>query len=154
MPKHNERRILPYTADQMFGLVADIRRYPEFLPWCTALRVRSDEERGGVRHLLADMAVAFKGIEQRFSSKVELRPKERKIVVDYVEGPFRYLHNIWHFEQMGSACRVHFDIDFEFRSRLLSALIRSVFTRAVTHMADAFEARAHALYGSKAKQLP
>jgi coenzyme Q-binding protein COQ10 len=152
MPKHHERRVLPYTAEQMFDLVADIRRYPDFLPWCTAVRVRSDEERAGTHYLVADMAVAFKAIEQRFTSKVELHPKERKIVVDYVEGPFRYLHNTWIFEPMGSACRVHFDIDFEFRSRLLSALLRAVFTRAVTHMADAFVARADALYGSAAKQ--
>ena len=148
MPKHSERRILPHTADQMFDLVADIRRYPEFLPWCTGIRVKSDEERGDVRHIVADMVVAFKGLEQRFTSKIELRPNERKIIVDYVDGPFRYLHNTWEFEPLKEACRVHFDIDFEFRSRLLSALVRSVFGRAVTRMTDAFESRARSLYGN------
>lgn len=130
----------------MFDLVADIRRYPEFLPWCTAIRVKKDETQGAVRRLVADMAVSFKGLEQKFTTKVELNREARRIVVDYVEGPFRYLHNTWVFEQLESGCRVHFDIDFEFRSRLLSALVRSVFGRAVTRMTDAFDARADQLY--------
>lgn len=143
MPTHAEKRRLPYSAKQMFDLVADVGRYPEFLPWCRGARVLARD--GAV--MRADLVVGFKFFRERFTSEVTLAPP-KTIDVRYLDGPFRYLDNHWAFETNGpSGCVVDFHIDFEFRSRLFQRAMEAVFNEAVRHMVGAFEKRARALYG-------
>lgn len=143
MPTHAEQKPLPYAPDQMFNLVADIEKYPEFLPWCVGTRIRSRE--GNV--LVADMVIGYKMFRERFTSRVELT-HPRRIDVSYHEGPFKYLNNHWIFmEQPDGTCIVDFYVDFEFRSRLLQKMIGAVFERAVRIMVGAFEERADQVYG-------
>lgn len=147
MPHHHERRVVPYTADQMFDLVADVERYPKFLPWCTAVRIKSRD--GNV--FTADLLAAFGAFRENFTSRVTLHKTAQSITVEYLDGPFRHLTNKWHFEpQADGGSVVDFDIDFAFKSRALEMLISKVFTKAVTKMTAAFDARAHALYGASA----
>lgn len=144
MATHAEKRVLPYTPDQLFDLVADIERYPEFLPWCIGARVRSRRE----NLIVADLVIGFKGIRERFTSRVTLNRKEMRIDVAYHEGPFKYLNNHWIFNEAGSgACEIDFFVDFEFRSRLLQKIIGLLFNEAVRRMVAAFEERAGELYG-------
>ncbi|HZH27027.1 MAG TPA: type II toxin-antitoxin system RatA family toxin [Azospirillaceae bacterium] len=143
MPRHAERRRLPYRVDQMFALVADIERYPEFLPWCVGARIRRRE--GDT--VYADLVIGFKMVRERFTSKVMLSPPGR-IDVEYAEGPFHYLKNHWVFIPTEDGCEVDFFVDFEFRSRVLQAIIGAVFTEAVRRMVTAFETRARKLYGA------
>ena len=142
MPTHTEQRLLPYTPEQLYALVADIERYPEFLPWCVAARVR--ERRPDF--VSADLVIGFKLFRERFTSNVKLDPPGR-IDVTYAEGPFRYLNNHWNFERVPGGCRIDFFVDFEFKSRLLQKAIELLFGEAVRRMVGAFEARAHQLYG-------
>jgi coenzyme Q-binding protein COQ10 len=141
MPKHAERRRLPYRPEQMFALVADIERYPEFLPWCVGARIRRRD--GDTVH--ADLVIGFKMFRERFTSKVVLSPPGR-IDVEYAEGPFRYLRNHWTFLPTEEGCEVDFYVDFEFRSLVLQKVIGVVFTEAVKRMVAAFESRARQLY--------
>lgn len=147
MPTHAEKRLLRYTPEQMFDLVADVGRYPEFLPWCVGARVISRDE----GKLIADLTIGFKMFRETFRSQVTLdRPGH--VRVEYLNGPFRYLNNQWRFRpvpQPGgvTGCEVDFFVDFEFRSRLLQAVIGTVFGEAVRLMVRAFERRAMALYG-------
>ncbi|MDH3596430.1 MAG: type II toxin-antitoxin system RatA family toxin [Rhodospirillales bacterium] len=143
MPTHDERRIIGYSPEQLYALVADIERYPEFLPWCIAARLRGRE--GDL--LVADMVIGFKMIRERFTSRVRLDEAGRCIDVSYVEGPFKYLNNHWVFEDHPEGCVIDFYVDFEFRSRLLQKMMEALFHEAVRRMVGAFEARAHALYG-------
>jgi coenzyme Q-binding protein COQ10 len=145
MPKHTETRHLPYSAAQMFDLVADVKRYPEFLPWVSAMRVRQDRP----DETLADMVVGFKGLRETFTSRVR---KERPdlIVVDYVDGPLKYLKNEWRFREEGSGCLLEFAVDFQFRNRVFELLAGQVFQAALRRMTAAFEERAARLYGSSA----
>ena len=146
MPRHTETRNLPYTPDQMFDLVADVRRYQEFLPWVAAVRVRSDSE----TLMVADLVVGFKAIKETFASRVT-KQRPAKIVVDYLEGPLKYLHNSWSFEPDGKGgTDIHFCVDFAFKSRIFEALAGQVFDRALRRMTSAFEERAHQLYGDGA----
>jgi coenzyme Q-binding protein COQ10 len=151
VPHFSHRRRVRHSPDEMFALVADIERYPEFLPWCSALKIRERRQEGDKTILIADMTIGFGLVSERFGSKVTLTPKERRIEVDYIDGPFRYLNNRWHFEPgpTDEASLVDFDIDFEFKNRALQLLIGSVFQRAVQHLVQAFEARAQTLYGRK-----
>ena len=142
MPTHAETRLLPFTPEQLFDLVADVERYPEFLPWCIAARVR--ERRDNVIH--ADLVIGFKVFRERFTSRVTL-DRVRRIDVVYTEGPLKYLNNHWIFEPAAGGCRIDFYVDFEFRSRLLQKKIGVVFNEAVRHMVRAFEQRARRLYG-------
>lgn len=143
MPKHSERKHLPYTAEQMFDLVADVGRYPEFLPWCRAARIKHRDD-----HLLvADLVIGFKGITEKFTSRVILDRPTSSIDVSYEEGPFKYLENHWKFMNNENGCAIDFHVDFEFRSRLLEHLMGLVFTEAVKRMVAAFESRADSLYG-------
>jgi coenzyme Q-binding protein COQ10 len=147
VPTHAERRVLPYTPEQLFALVADIEKYPEFLPWCVAARIR---RRDG-NTILADLVIGFKMVRERFTSKVVLTPQSR-IDVAYSEGPFKYLTNHWVFEPTpDGGCSIDFFVDFELRSKMLQALIGLVFNEAVQHMVGAFEKRAKQLYGSAGK---
>ena len=144
MPTHAERRVLPYRAEQLFDLVADIERYPEFLPWCVGVRIR--ERQGDT--LVADLIIGFKMVRERFTSRVKLDRPGRRIDVAYAEGPFRYLNNHWLFEPLPDGhCRIDFYVDFEFRSHMLQRIIGALFNEAVRRMVSAFENRAKKLYG-------
>jgi coenzyme Q-binding protein COQ10 len=145
MPTHAEQRVLPYTPEQMYALVADIERYPEFLPWCVAARIR--ERRADF--IDAELVIGFRMFRERFISHVRLKPPDR-IDVAYAEGPFRYLNNHWKFEPMPGGCRIDFFVDFEFKSRLLQKVIEVLFGEAVRRMVAAFEGRARQLYGRPA----
>lgn len=150
MPTHAEKRVLPHTPDQLFQLVADVERYPEFLPWCVAVRVRKRKmappAEGGGELLVADMAIGFKVFRERFTSRVLCKRPDR-IDVAYTDGPFRYLNNHWVFTPVeGGKCEIDFYVDFEFRSAILQKAIGLVFTEAVQKMVNAFEDRARALY--------
>lgn len=153
MPTHAEVRIMPYSAEQMFDLIADVDRYPEFLPWCGAARMRSRKPLpdGTGEVLEADLVISFKVFRERFGSRVTLRPEARTIDVEYLDGPFRYLTNQWIFKPMGpSRCEVDFFVDFEFRSAILQKIIGLVFHEAMQRVVRAFERRAEALYGARA----
>jgi coenzyme Q-binding protein COQ10 len=144
VPTHAEKRVLPFTPDQLFDVVADIEKYPEFLPWCIATRIRRRE--GKVIH--ADMVIGFKMFRERFTTKDVLDPP-RRIDVSYHDGPFRYLNNHWIFEPHGEGhCELDFYIDFEFRSRLFQKMMGAIFNEAVKIMVTAFEKRAREIYGS------
>jgi len=139
---------MPYTAAQMYGLVADVAAYPEFLPWCAAARIRSRRPVEGGEVLEADLVISFKLFRERFGSRVTLRPGALRIDVEYLDGPFRYLNNHWQFTpRADGGCDVDFFVDFEFRSQLLQAVIGVVFNEAMQRIVRAFEARALALYG-------
>ncbi|MGU3313973.1 MAG: type II toxin-antitoxin system RatA family toxin [Sphingomonas sp.] len=143
MPKHSETRHLPYTPEQMFDMVADVKRYPEFLPWVSAMRVRQDSDTA----TLADMIVGFKGLRETFTSKVE-KTRAETIHVEYVDGPLKYLHNDWRFRAEEGGCAVDFAVDFQFKNRMFEMLAGQVFGVALRRMIGAFEDRAKILYGS------
>ena len=152
MPTHAETRIVPYSADEMYALIADVGRYPEFLPWCAAARIRDTRPLpdGAGEVMDADLVISFKVYRERFGSRVTLRPEARTIDVEYLEGPFRYLQNHWRFIPRGErACEVDFFVDFEFRSAILQKLIGIVFHEAMLRIVRAFEKRAAALYGAR-----
>lgn len=138
---------MPYTAQQMFDLVAAVDKYPQFLPWCAACRVRTRRPIEGGEVMDADLVISFKVFRERFLSRVTLNPEAGTIGVEYLDGPFKYLINDWSFEDEGEGCRVKFHVDFEFKSRTLQAIIGVVFNEAMRRIVGAFEARAKALYG-------
>lgn len=145
MPTHAEKRELPYPPDDLYALVSDIEKYPEFLPWCVGLRVRKREP----KIITADMIIGFKVFREKFTTRVSLDPKVR-IDVEYLNGPFKYLNNHWIFRPVGDqACEIDFYVDFEFKSVLLQKAIGVVFNEAVQKMINAFEARAHHVYGDE-----
>jgi coenzyme Q-binding protein COQ10 len=153
MATHAERRVLPYTPEQLFDLVAAIDRYPEFLPWCVAARIRERQD----SVLIGDLVIGFKMIRERFTSKVTL-DRATRIDVEYLSGPMHYLNNHWTFtpapsspELPGGGTVIDFYVDFEFRSRLLQSLIGVLFHEAVKRMVAAFEGRARQLYGAPAE---
>jgi coenzyme Q-binding protein COQ10 len=151
MPKFDTTRRVAHSPEQMFALVADVEKYPQFLPLCEALAVRSRKSRDGRELLVADMTVGYKAIRETFTSQVHLRPEERVIEVSYLDGPFKYLTNVWRFEPApGGGTQVKFFIDYEFKSRLLGALMGAMFDRAFRMFADAFEKRAVEVYGPAA----
>jgi len=155
MPVHDEQRFVPFTPEQMFDLVADVARYPEFLPWCAGARIRTRERIEGVDRMTADLIVAYKVFREKFTSRVTLdqgnESAPRRIEVEYLDGPFTHLINRWtfspHTDENGvGGTKVGFFVDFAFRSRTLQKIIESRFAEAVIKMGDAFEARAHELY--------
>ncbi|MCO4316546.1 type II toxin-antitoxin system RatA family toxin [Phyllobacterium sp. 21LDTY02-6] len=153
MPKFETTRPVSHRADQMFDLVADVERYPEFLPMCEGLKVRSRKERDGKTLLIADMTVGYKLIRETFTSQVLLKPAESLIETKYIDGPFRYLDNRWKFvpaENPGHSS-VNFYIDYEFKSRTLGFLMGSMFDIAFRKFTEAFEKRADAIYGRPAE---
>jgi coenzyme Q-binding protein COQ10 len=142
MPTHAERQLVPYRPDQLFDLVADIARYPEFLPWCVGTRVRSRTE----TEVVADLTIGFGPFRESFTSRVTLdRPHRAR--VRYEKGPFRYLNNEWDFIPHPNGTEVDFFVDFEFRSRILQAAVGVVFNEAVRRMVNAFHRRARQIYG-------
>ena len=147
MPRFDTVRRVNFTPEQMFALVADVEKYPQFLPMCESLVVRSRKERDGVTVLVADMSVGYKAIRETFTSQVVLRPEELRIDVKYLDGPFKYLRNTWGFVPAPGGSEVQFEIDYEFKSRILGAMMGAVFDRAFRLFAGAFEARAEQVYG-------
>ena len=144
MPRHSETKHLPFTPEQLFTLVADVKRYAEFLPWVVAVRVRSSTE----TETIADLVVGFTAFKERFTSKVTKQAPDR-ITVDYIEGPLKYLKNEWRFEPApGGGSNVYFSVDFAFKSRIFETIAGQMFDRALRRMTGAFEARAADLYGS------
>jgi coenzyme Q-binding protein COQ10 len=152
MPQFSTKRRVRHSASDMYALVADVESYPEFVPLCGALRVRSRAEKSkGVSVIVADMTVAYKLIRHTFTSRVTLDRPDLKILVEYIDGPFKRMQNRWAFRAAGEqACDVEFFIDYELRSRTLAALMGAVFDSVFHRMAEAFERRADAVYGRAA----
>ena len=144
MPSHRETRTLPYSAEQMFTLVADVDKYPEFLPWVIATRVKSD----GDTEMVADMVVGFKQLREKFTSRVSKR-WAKTINVEYLDGPLKSLQNDWNFKARDAGCEIDFFVSFTFRNRMFEALAGQYFDRAFRKLMSAFEKRADDLYGNK-----
>ncbi|MBV9813126.1 MAG: type II toxin-antitoxin system RatA family toxin [Acetobacteraceae bacterium] len=142
MPTHAEARVVSYSDEQLFDLVADVGSYPQFLPWCVGARVRSKTE----TELVADLTIGFGPFRETFTSRVTLE-RPHRVRVQYEHGPFRYLNNEWKFTPDPVGCRVNFFVDFEFRSRVLRMAIGAVFNEAVRRMVNAFLKRAREKYG-------
>jgi len=149
MPTHHEIKPLPYSAQQMYDLVADVARYPEFLPWNSAARIRSRKPIEGGEVMEADLVISFKVFRERFASRVTLMPQERKILTEYLDGPFKYMKSTWTFREAGSGCEVEFFVDFEFKNAILQGIIGLVFNDAMQRVVRAFERRAAVLYGAR-----
>ncbi len=148
MPQYTSKRRVRHSAQNMFDLVADMEKYPEFVPLCTSLRIRSRTEKApGVSVVVASMTVAYKMIHQTFVTRDTLDRPNLKIVVEYLEGPFSRLRNIWRFRPTGeNACEVEFYIDYEFKSRMLAMVMGAMFDTAFRKFAAAFETRADTVY--------
>ena len=154
MPTHAEKRRMPFSADQMYALVADVESYCEFLPWCAASRITSRRETPEGEVIEADLVISFKVFRESFGSRVTLRPEERRIDVEYLQGPFKYMNNHWEFVPVSETeCEVDFFVDFEFRSRTLQAVIGVVFNEAMRRIVRAFEQRAQQLYGRQGRSV-
>ena len=147
MPTHSETRKLPYSAQQMYDLVADVGRYPEFLPWCSAARVKTVIPQGETEVMTADLVISFKVFRERFTSRVVLNESARSIDTEYIDGPFRYMKSTWDFKNVEGGCEVSFFVDFAFRNMILQRLIGVVFNEAMHRIVRAFEERAAELYG-------
>ena len=151
MPHHQDSRDLPYSAQQMFDLVADIESYPQFLPWNSAARIRSRDMRpDGTEEIAADLVISFKVFRERFGSRVVLWPQAEPLRIDteYLDGPFKHMRSGWTFtDRPGGGCHVEFFVDFEFKNMILQKLIGVVFHEAMMRIVRAFEARAKVLYG-------
>ncbi len=144
MPSHSERRDLPYTPEQMFALVADVAKYPEFLPWVVGARVKSDSE----TEMVADLLVGFRGLREQFTSRV-LKKRPGHITIDYLDGPLKHLHNDWFFSPNDSGGGyVDFRVDFAFRNRMFERLAGQMFANALSKMTSAFVARADSIYAA------
>jgi coenzyme Q-binding protein COQ10 len=150
MPSFYTSRRVAHSASDMFALVAAVEHYPEFVPLCQSMRVLRREQAGGEEAVIATMTVAYKLFTESFTSRVALNPSERLIKVDYLDGPFRRLHNRWTFTPLGpSQSEIGFFLDYEFKSKALQMLMGAVFDRAFRTFADAFEARANIVYGKR-----
>lgn len=147
MTSHSETRSLPYTARQMYDLVAEVSKYPDFLPWCAAARVRKTTELGDHSVMEADLVISFKVFRERFGSRVKMWPEKMSIDTEYLDGPFRFLKSTWSFVDTDNGCDVSFFVDFEFRNALLQGIIGVVFNEAMHRIVRAFENRAADLYG-------
>ena len=150
--RHSERKVVPFTPRQLFDLVADVPRYPEFLPWCTAARVRKKE---GPNVEIDEVAIGFGPFHEKFASRVVLAPDAPggpRIDTTGIEGPFRRLVSRWIFHPHPDGCQIDFELEFDFRSILLQQTVRLLFAEAVKRMVTAFEARAKDLYGKPTAQ--
>lgn len=147
MPTHKETKVLPYSAAQMYDLVADVPSYPKFLPWNAAARVRSRQPVPGGEVMEADLVISFKVFRESFGSRVTLYPARRRIETEYIDGPFRHMRSSWDFRDVPGGCEVNFFVDFEFRNAILQAVIGVVFNDAMQRIVRAFERRAAELYG-------
>ena len=143
MTKHFEKRIVPYEPKNMFDLVLDIEKYPEFLPWCLASRVIEKNK----NFILADLMIGFQVFREKFRSNVKYDPKKMIIEVSYEDGPFKFLTNKWEFKNYNDKCSVNFYLDFEFKNKFFQSIMEKLFSEAVKKMVAAFEQRADKLYG-------
>lgn len=150
MPTHSETKVLPYSAAQMYNLVGDVARYPEFIPWTMAARVRSVTPFDGGEVMLADLVIGFKMFREKFGSRVTMYPARHRIETEYIEGPFKHMISNWEFSDTDGGCTVSFDVDFEFKNRLLQGAAGLFFHDAMQRIVRAFEARAVVLYGAGA----
>lgn len=146
MTTHSETKVLPYTAQQMYDLVADVAQYPKFLPWCAAARIKSVTPAKDHEVMLADLVISFKVFRERFGSRVVLWPEKQKIDTEYIDGPFKYMKSTWAFQDVEGGCEVQFFVDFEFRNAILQSVIGLVFNEAMQRIVRAFERRAADLY--------
>jgi coenzyme Q-binding protein COQ10 len=147
MKVHTETKILPFKPDEIFELVGDVAKYPEFLPWCTGARIRDKQVTSTGETMIADLMIGFKMVREKFTSRVTLDRPDLRIDVEYISGPFKHLKNHWNFSATQSGqCQIDFHLEFEFSSVLLQKLIGVLFHEAVRRMVAAFEARAHQLY--------
>ncbi len=147
MPTQGEKKILPYSAQQMYDLVADVASYPKFLPWTAAARIRSRTQVDDHEVMEADLVISFKVFRERFGSRVTLHKDAKKIDTEYLDGPFKYLVSNWKFTDVDDGCEVDFFVDFEFKNAVLQKLIGVVFDMAMRKTMASFEARAKDLYG-------
>ena len=147
MPSHSETKVLPYTAQQMYDLVADVANYPKFLPWTAAARIRSTREEQDKVIMLADLVISFKVFRERFGSRVTLWPADMRIDTEYLDGPVRYLESRWNFKEVPGGCEVSIAVDFEIKSRLLQGAANVFFNDAMQRVVRAYERRAADLYG-------
>lgn len=148
MPTFSNQRRVPFTPTQMFDVVADVEKYPSFLPMCESLHVRKREQRGEASVLTATMGIGYKAISEHFTTRVTLVPAEPRILVEYLDGPFRHLENRWRFLAAPQGSIVDFYIDYEFRSVMLGLLMGAMFDKVFHKFSEAFEARARAVYGA------
>ena len=148
MPTHSENRKLPYSSKQMYSLVADVEKYSEFLPWCSATRIHNRSLQKEYEILDVDLVISFKVFREKFGSRVCLHEQLRKIETTYIDGPFKHMHSEWSFEDAEDGCRVNFYVDFEFKNFLLQKIIGVVFNEAMQRVVRAFEKRAEDLYGN------
>ena len=142
MYKYSDIKQMEFSADEMYQLVKDIEKYPEFLPWCDGLRIKSQ----AYNEIIADMIVGFSSISEKFTSRVNFDDENKKIIVRYEDGPFKSLENQWFFEDLGDNTKVHFNIEFEFKNKFLDMAMAPVFEKVVKKMVSAFEDRAKNLY--------
>lgn len=142
MPRHTDTQYSPHSPEQLFALVADVEKYPQFLPWCRAARIM---ERGE-REFLGELIISFAHMSESYVSRVTLTPHSA-IDVTMVSGPFEHLTNEWRFTPEGAGTRIEFMLDFQFRSKILEKLVGGLFSKATAKMVDAFRARADTLYG-------
>ncbi|MGH1417595.1 MAG: type II toxin-antitoxin system RatA family toxin [Hyphomicrobiaceae bacterium] len=154
MPKFRINRPVAATPEQMYDVVCDVERYPEFLPMCEDLKVLSRQPtEDGVDVLVATMSVGYKSIQESFTTRVSMRKSANRILVEYLDGPFRYLENRWEFvAQPDGGCMIEFFIDYEFRSPMLGLLVGTMFDKAFRKFAEAFETRAYEIYGDPTLQ--
>ncbi|WP_395002667.1 type II toxin-antitoxin system RatA family toxin [Cypionkella sp.] len=147
MPRHAETKVLPYSAAQMYDLVADVASYPKFLPWTAAARIRSRQPIEAGEVMEADLVISFKVFRERFGSRVTLLPSSQTILTEYIDGPFRHLKSVWRFRDLETGgCEVSFEVDFEFKNAILAGIIGLVFNEAMSRVVRAFEDRASKLY--------
>ncbi|MDP4893713.1 type II toxin-antitoxin system RatA family toxin [Cypionkella sp.] len=147
MPRHAETKVLPYSAAQMYDLVADVASYPKFLPWTAAARIRSRTPIEAGEVMQADLVISFKVFRERFGSRVTLLPGSQTILTEYIDGPFRHLKSVWRFRDLETGgCEVSFEVDFEFKNAILAGIIGLVFNEAMSRVVRAFEDRAAKLY--------
>ena len=147
MPSHSESRILPHSPEQIFDLVADVEKYPEFLPWCSAARIRSRTQNQDCTILEADLVISFKVFREKFASKVELRRQEGRVITDYIDGPFKFMHSTWDVTPHPEGCAVAFSVNFEMKNVILQKAVGIVFNEAMQRIVRAFDDRAKELYG-------
>ncbi len=148
MKRHHEKKTVPFSAEQIFDLVVDVERYPEFIPWCEKITITKRWQEGDTEFVDASMTAAFKVFRETVHTRVTMKRTEREVIVDYLDGPFKHLHNVWKLsDREQGGCLIDFYIEFEFRSRLLQMAIQPIFSEAVYRMVGAFDRRAHAVYG-------
>ncbi len=151
MPSFRTRHRVPFSPQQMFDLVKDVERYPEFLPMCEGITVRRRDTVDGHEVLTSTMHVGYKALKESFTTRAVFMPEDSRITVNYLDGPFKHLENRWHFVPDGTGCFVDFYIEYEFRSALLAIVMGAVFDKAFRRFTQAFEERARKIYGPSSR---